>query len=155
MGKKKLRRITAKINRKKKNLNKKGCITNSAFDRSLDIVQKCNAKSTLTSDFDALLKFFEGNPKKCKHFRRMTQEKLFDPVINFFDGKEATCEVNLSRNFGGFGTAIGRVNGNVITFDGIKYGDHQRFMKSTPAPAPSDNDFSQPSFSCPFASNVR
>ena len=57
--------------------------------------------------------------------------------LYLFKGKETTCEVNLAENFGIHTTAIGRVTfENVITFDGIKYGEHQRFMKSTPAAVP-------------------
>ena len=57
--------------------------------------------------------------------------------LQLLKGKETTCEVNLAESFGIHTTAIGRVTfENVITFDGIKYGEHQRFMKSTPAAVP-------------------
>ena len=62
---------------------------------------------------------------------------IFFKRLHLFQGKETTCEVNLAESFGIHTTAIGRVSfENVITFDGIKYGEQKRFMKSTPAAVP-------------------
>ena len=67
----------------------------------------------------------------------MHNSLIFLIRLHLFQGKETTCEVNLAESFGIHTTAIGRVSfGNVITFDGIKYGEQKRFMKSTPAAVP-------------------
>ena len=51
--------------------------------------------------------------------------------------------MQLKGEFGGFETAVGRVRDDVIIFDGIKYGEHQRFMRSTAAPAPTGHCLEQ------------
>merc|ERR1711935_957867 len=134
-------------------MQRKGCFVNKIdHDFSLNINKKCHIADTLAADANAVVGFFNGS-KKCSRFRNSLQNHA-NAVSDFFDGVEATCEANLSSQFGDHSTAIGRVQGDAIVFDGIKYGDHQRFMRSTASDTPSSNDLSTPSFSCPIASNV-
>ena len=153
--KKSARKLARKMQRKKSSMSRSGCFVESVdYDFSLDITKKCNIAATLQADAEAAKSFFPGGNKKCEKFRNSFQTKFINEYAAFFEDKEVTCEVNLSSTFGRHETAIGRVQGDAIVFDGIKYGEHERFMRSTPAEAPETNDLSQPSFSCPVASNV-
>ena len=149
----KTRALHRRMNRKFANMARKGCTVDSIdHDFSLDISKRCNAKSTLIADAQAASRFFD-NHRKCSGFVRSFTTKYVNYYDRYFDS-EVTCEVNLASAFGDHSTAVGRVEGDVIVFDGIKYGESSRFMRSTPANLPSSNDLSQPSFSCPTASNV-
>jgi len=151
--KRRTRALHKKMERKKGNMQAKGCFVNKIdHDFSLNISKKCHIAETLAADANAVVGYFNGS-KKCSRFRKSFQ-KFDDAYNNFFDGKEATCEVNLASQFGDHSTAIGRVQGDAIVFDGIKYGEHQRFMRSEAARPPMSNDMSSPSVSCPIASNV-
>ena len=153
--KKSVRKLARKMQRKNSSMSRSGCFVESIdYDFTLDIKKKCNIATTLQADAEAAKSFFPGGNKKCEKFRNSFQTKFIDQYASFFEAEEITCEVNLSSAFGGHNTAIGRVQGDAIVFDGIKYGEHQRFMRSTAADLPESNDMSQPSYSCPVASNV-
>ena len=154
--KRRTRRLPRKMARKNISMIRSGCKVQSIdYDFTLNIKKKCNIAATLKADAEAVKSFFPGGShRKCERFRNSFQREFIDKYDSFFEGKEVTCEVNLSSAFGKHDTAIGRVQGDAIVFDGIKYGEHERFMRSTAANAPKSNDMSQPSYSCPVASNV-
>ena len=152
--KKKTRKMARVMRRRKTSMQNLGCWVSSVpYDFSLDIKKKCNIASTLMADVNAASWFFNGNSldqtsslPQCERFMRSLKTNYYDKYEQYFANNEiTTCEVNLSPRFGGHGTAIGRVQGDAIIFDGIKYGEHQRFMRSVAADAPESNDLSQPS----------
>ena len=144
------KRLTRKLNAARN----RGCTVDSVdHDFSLNINRRCNAKATLIADAENAKLFFD-NHRKCAPFVRMIERVYTSKYDGFFGTDPVTCEVNLASAFGKHSSAVGRVQGDAIVFDGIKYGDHQRFMRATAASNPTSNDFSSPSVSCPTASNV-
>ena len=123
------------------------------YDFSLNIHKRCNAKSTLMADAKIIEKFFQKD-SDCKEVVESLTRSYVQKLELFFGDSAVTCEVNLTSDFGEHSSAIGRIQGNVIIFDGIKYGEHERFMRATESGFPTSNDFSKPSYSCPTASNV-
>ena len=120
---KRTRKMVRKMLKKKKGLQKRGCFKNKVtHDFSLDIVKKCKIEETLIDDGEGLLKFFEGPGDKCDKFRQKFRANYIGKITEFFEDKEATCEVNLPSSFGAHSSVIGRVQVDAIVFDGIKYG---------------------------------
>ena len=152
--KRKTTTLHKRMTRKWNSARQRGCTVDSIeHDFSLNVRRRCNAKSTLIADAENAKLFF-NNHRKCAPFVRMIERSYTSKYEDFFGTDPETCEVNLASAFGLHSTAVGRVQGDAIVFDGIKYGDHQRFMRATAASNPTSNDFSSPSFSCPTASNV-
>ena len=150
----KTRSLPRKLSRKFDAARRRGCTVESIdHDFSLNINRRCNVKATLIADSENSKLFFSHH-RKCAPFVRMIDNLYTRWYEDYFGTDQVTCKVNLASAFGRHSSAIGRVQGDVIIFDGIKYGEHQRFMKSTPASNPRSNDFSSPSFSCPTASYV-
>ena len=153
---KRIKKMRLKTQKRKATMESYGCFQNEIdHDFTLNIKKKCNIASTLTEDAHAMVKFFEGsNVKQCKKFRKWIISNFADKFAEFDYGRYVTCEVKLPSKFGGYSTLVGRVQGDAIVFDGIKYGDHSRFMRSTAAAAPETKHLFNPSVSCPIASNV-
>ena len=152
--KRKTTTLHKRLTRKLSSARQRGCTVDSVdHDFSLNINRRCNAKATLIADAENAKLFF-SNHRKCEPFVRMIEISYTSKYEDFFGTDPVTCQVNLSSAFGTHSTAVGRLQGGAIVFDGIKYGDHQRFMRATAATNPTSNDFSSSSFSCPTASNV-
>lgn len=153
---KRIKKMRLKTQKRKATMESYGCFQSEIdHDFTLNIKKKCNIASTLTEDAHAMVKFFEGsNVKHCKKFRKWIISNFADKFAEFDYGRYVTCEVKLPSKFGGYSTLVGRVQGDAIVFDGIKYGDHSRFMRSTAAAAPETKHLFNPSVSCPIASNV-
>ena len=151
---KRIKKLRIKTQKRKATMENYGCFQNKIdHDFTLNIKKKCNIEATLTEDAQAMVKFFQGsNVRLCKKFRKWINANFAEKIAEFDYGE--TCEVKLPYKFGGQSTLIGRVQGDAIVFDGIKYGEHSRFMRSTAAAVPETNHLANPSVSCPIASNV-